>query len=75
MKTASYIEVVLSHDGKFGLKKVQSKWPELNIPARHLSSYIKDAKDVDTDEYLTFRPSGKKAIKNGKEYDIWTCGG
>lgn len=68
---AKFVEVILSHKGCFGMRRVSSEWLDTYIPARRLSDYIKGAEDIDSDEDIKFVPSGKQAVKDGKIYDLW----
>lgn len=65
--------VILYYQGNYAKKEIYDKWAELNLPLRHISSYIKGADEEDSDEMIKFIPSGKYAkTKDGNRLEVWT---
>ncbi len=67
-------EVILDFHGVRAIMQVNSSYPMINLPKKHLGFYLKDnTLSEDSDDDVRFSPSGSTAVLDGKTLDLWTA--
>ena len=67
-------EVILDYHGVRAIFQVNSQYPHINLPIRHLGHYMgDDTLSKDSDDDIRFTPANQHATLDGQSLELWVA--